>query len=156
MFVEFWEDAEEPSPLRIEFVFVDLRECLGHYARWRRVNRRLGRGNRGLGRGTFCTNTWMSHQKQLDDRQRPSATIGSGHRQRSAARIGNGHRQRSRSFHGPSRRVRSRSPAGASLSSVSIDAMSVSWSLHRVPLLHAHDPNRLKRDSSSTELKLRR
>ena len=23
--------------------------------------------------------SWMSHQKQLDDRQRPSATVGSGH-----------------------------------------------------------------------------
>ena len=32
---------------------------------------------------------WMSHQQQLDDRQRPSATIGNGHRQRSAAAIGN-------------------------------------------------------------------
>ena len=26
--------------------------------------------------------SWMSHQKQLDDRQRPSATIGNSHRQR--------------------------------------------------------------------------
>ena len=25
--------------------------------------------------------SWMSHQKQLDDRQRPSATIGNNHRQ---------------------------------------------------------------------------
>ena len=50
-------DEHGSATVRIEFVIVDLRECLGHYARWRRVSRRLGRGNRGLGRGTFCTIT---------------------------------------------------------------------------------------------------
>ena len=30
----------------------------------------------------FVVHSWTSHQKQLDDRQRPSATIGNSHRQR--------------------------------------------------------------------------
>ena len=95
-----------------------------------------------------------------DDRQRPSATIGNGHRQLSAtaigndrqrpsaARIGSGHRHRSRSFHGPSQRVRGRSLAGASAGG--------QMPGDRAPLLHAHDPHKLKRVSPSTELEPRR
>ena len=38
------------------------------------------RVERPYGRATGVdVHSWMSHQKQLDDRQRPSATIGSGH-----------------------------------------------------------------------------
>ena len=36
--------------------------------------------------------SWMSHQKQLDDRQRPSATIGNSHRQRPCHSPGNDRR----------------------------------------------------------------